>query len=182
MSREWHHLFQTGVLATIWIETKLFPCFFLTFPAVSFIVLYHRPVGMLAHSAADLWGEKGRTPLFLSMPSACSPAVMIFCGGLLGRKTCDWKITVILLFCFVHFPAFFPSCISSRSAFPQVPVLRLADRRIVCLPREINYSLFFVNSFQNQMLVHHILVIKQITSGAAEHRHKLCLVLPPNLR
>lgn len=121
---------------------------------------------------------KGRTPPFLSMQSACSPPVMIFCGGLLGRKTCDWKITVILLFCVCFFLLLH---LLSQCPFPQVPVLRLADRRIVCLPREIN-SLFFVNSFQNQMLIHHILVIKQITSGAAEHSHKLCLVLPSNIR
>lgn len=67
------------------------------------------------------------------------------------------------------------------SHFPQILVLRLADRRIV-LPRDVKSTThsFFVNSFPNQMLVHHILVIKQITSGAAEHRHKLCLV--PNMR
>ncbi len=177
MSREWHHLFRTGVLATIWIETKLFP--FLSHLPCCFL---HCAVSPSGGNACTLrcWFVRGkRSNSTIPQHAVCMQPSS---NDILGRKTCDWKITVILLFCFVHFLAFFPSCISSRSAFPQVPVLRLADRRIVCLPREINYSLFFVNSFQNQMLVHHILVIKQITSGAAEHRHKLCLVLPPNLR
>lgn len=95
-----------------------------------------------------------------------------------GRLLC----LLFFFFLVVCFPAFFPT--ASHLAFPfSSGSSAKACRQKNCLTQryQLNYSLFFVNSFPNQMLVHHILVIKQITSGAAEHRHKLCLVLPPNM-
>lgn len=167
----WYH-------SNSWIETKLFLFFFLPFPAVSFIVLYHCPVGMLAHW---LWEGKKRLTSTIPQHAACmQTTVMIFYWRLLGGNVTGrlfWAY--FFLFCLFVCLLVFPPASPLAVPFPQVLVLRLADRRIV-LPRDINYSLFFVNSFPKQMLVHHILVIKQITSGAAEH--KLCLVLPPNIR
>ncbi len=60
---------------------------------------------------------------FLSMQSACSPPVMIFVEENMWLEDyCDSA-----LFC--------PPASPLADPFPQVPVLRLADRRIVCLPR-----------------------------------------------
>lgn len=135
---------------------------------------------MFAHRF--LRGKKGWLSPFLWMQTP----VMIFYWGLLGEKR-DWKITLstffffFWLFVFLLFSLLPLYCLALPfSSYSSAKACRQKN----CLTQrcQVNYSLFFVNSFPNQMLVHHILVIKQITSGAAEHRHKLCLVLPPNMR
>lgn len=159
-------------------ETKLFHCFL--------------PCCFL-HCAVSLSGGNVCTPIFegkkrltFTIPLNADPSNDILLRAV-GGKT--WLEDYFVYFFFFFFWLFV------FLLFSLLPLYCLAlpfssyssakaCRQKNCLTQrcQVNYSLFFVNSFPNQMLVHHILVIKQITSGAAEHRHKLCLVLPPNMR
>lgn len=165
MNRVWPHHFHIGIIATV--ELKQSSSSFSFYPSLLFPSLCCITVRWeCLHT--DCEREK---KVDFHHSSACrlhaDPGNDILLKAVGGKR--DWKIILSLLF-FCSFVCFSLLPLFLQSPFPQVLVLRLADGRIV-LPREINYSLFFVNSFPNQMLVHHILVIKQITSGAAEHRN-----------
>lgn len=145
---------------------KALPLFLSTLPCC----FLHCAVSLSGGNACTLIvrGKKRLTSTIPQHAACMQTPVMIFYWRLLGGNVTGRLFWVY--FFFFSFVCFSLLPLLSQSPFPQVLVPRLADRRIV-LPRDINYSLFFVNSFPNQMLVHHILVIKQITSGAAEHRN-----------